>query len=124
MKHLVLLAACIAGCSSPSAQTVSSPASNEGNFKVAAWEERGCSDPVYPPESEATREEGAVDVLLFISREGQVLDTKIKQSSGHQRLDDAAVAAFKSCKFKVKHADDESLGTWFPIRFNWKLDRP
>lgn len=52
--------------------------------------------PPYPPISIHLNEEGTVTLNIAISNEGFVTDAMVSRSSGHQRLDDAAVAWVKS----------------------------
>ncbi len=48
---------------------------------------------IYPPESKAAREEGTAVLLLTVDATGDVIDAKVDQSSGHERLDAASRAA-------------------------------
>jgi protein TonB len=56
--------------------------------------------PVYPRVSERRGEQGRVVVRVLISATGVVLKTSVQQSSGHQRLDDAAMRAARAARFK------------------------
>jgi periplasmic protein TonB len=52
--------------------------------------------PPYPPISIRIGEEGVVSLRIAISNEGFVTDAVVTRSSGHPRLDDAAVAWVKA----------------------------
>ena len=52
---------------------------------------RPVTQPEYPPTSKRLGEAGTVVMLLTVNEEGKVTDAKIDQSSGFERLDEAAV---------------------------------
>lgn len=56
--------------------------------------------PVYPRLSRLHDETGRVVVLVRISAQGKVQDASIDISSGHERLDDAALDAARRARFK------------------------
>ncbi|MGN6579235.1 MAG: energy transducer TonB [Bordetella sp.] len=56
--------------------------------------------PVYPRLSRLYNETGRVVVLVRISAQGQVQDARIDTSSGHERLDAAALDAARRARFK------------------------
>ena len=55
---------------------------------------------MYPRASQRRNEQGRVVVRVVISTEGSVMDVWVKNSSGHQRLDEAALSAVRKVKFK------------------------
>lgn len=55
--------------------------------------------PDYPEESVRLREEGAVDLRFELLENGAVRDLEVAQSSGHARLDSAALAAARTWRF-------------------------
>jgi len=67
----------------------------------------------YPPESRRIGEEGNVIVSLVIQADGTVKDVKVVQSSGIQRLDEAAVLAASSWRFKPATQDGK------PVAYRW-----
>ena len=62
---------------------------------------------------------GTVRVYFFIDEDGQVRDTRIDQSSGHQALDDAALAVSEVYRFSAALNRDKKVPVWvsFPITF-------
>ena len=56
--------------------------------------------PVYPRASQRRKEQGKVVVRVVISPQGTVAQLWVKNSSGHSRLDQAALAAVRQVRFK------------------------
>ena len=74
----------------------------------------------YPPELRDRRIGGTVRVHFFIDESGQVQDTRIAETSGHQGLDDAALAVAGVYRFSPALNGDEPTSVWvsFPITFS------
>jgi periplasmic protein TonB len=62
---------------------------------------------------------GTVRVYFFIDENGQVQDTRIDQTSGHQALDNAALAVAGVYRFSAALNRDKKVPVWvsFPITF-------
>ena len=62
---------------------------------------------------------GTVKVYFFIDENGQVRDTRIDQTSGHQALDDAALNVAGVYRFSAALNRDKKVPVWvsFPITF-------
>jgi TonB family protein len=62
---------------------------------------------------------GTVRVYFFIDENGQVGDRRIDQSSGHQALDDVALAVAQVYRFSAAMNRDRVVPVWvsFPITF-------
>jgi len=73
----------------------------------------------YPPLLRDAGIGGTVKVYFFIDENGQVQDTRIDQSSGHQALDDAALKVANIYKFSPALNRDKKVPVWvsFPITF-------
>jgi periplasmic protein TonB len=56
--------------------------------------------PSYPRESRRLREQGVVLLTVSISRDGEVKGLSLKHGSGFSRLDESALVAVKSWRFK------------------------
>lgn len=80
---------------------------------------RACREPEYPSASERLGEQGTSAISLLIGEDGKVRDTRVDASSGHDRLDTAAVRAFSRCKFFVGTIDGKPEASWFSIRYKW-----
>lgn len=84
-----------------------------------------CLTLVYPAAAKQAREEGTVTVEVQFSRDGQVQDARIKESSGFPDLDDATLIALTkvSCPL-APPAKGKPAATpiWTPMKIVWKLD--
>ena len=56
--------------------------------------------PVYPRVSQRRGEQGRVVLRVLISPLGQVANVSVRTSSGHPRLDEAAVEAMRQARFR------------------------
>ncbi len=75
------------------------------------------SKPYYPLEAKLKGAEGAVDLLLEVSKKGDVKNVKIEKTSGYKVLDIAAVNYAENLKFKPAFADDKPANVWV----TWKV---
>jgi TonB family protein len=75
--------------------------------------------PEYPVESVDAGEQGKVTLHLHIGADGKVQDVRIAASSGHRRLDEAAVDIVRKCTFRS--ATDSALAET-TVEFVWKLE--
>jgi protein TonB len=82
---------------------------------------KSCRSPEYPAVSRRMEETGTVVLDFLIDLDGRVAESKVEQSSGHPRLDDAARDAMSLCKFKAGTIDGKPERTWARIRYTWKL---
>ncbi len=73
----------------------------------------------YPPLLRDAGIGGTVQVYFFIDEEGSVQDYRINESSGHQALDDAALAVADVYRFTAALNRDKKVPVWvsFPITF-------
>lgn len=73
----------------------------------------------YPPLLRDAGIGGTVEVYFFIDENGQVQDFQINKSSGHQALDDAALAVADVYRFTAALNRDKKVPVWvsFPITF-------
>ena len=73
----------------------------------------------YPPLLRDAGIGGTVRVFFFIDEEGAVQDYRIDESSGHQALDDAALAVADVYRFSAALNRDKKVPVWvsFPITF-------
>ncbi len=75
--------------------------------------------PTYPRLSRRMGEEGTVVLSVFINAEGQAERLQIHNSSGHSRLDEAALSTVKRWHFVPGKIAGVPAAMWFkvPIRF-------
>ena len=84
---------------------------------------RACRQPQYPSVSERLGESGTTAISLLVSAEGEVQQSKILESSGYQRLDQATIRAFSRCKFIVGTVNGKPEASWFSMRYMWVVPR-
>jgi protein TonB len=82
---------------------------------------KSCRLPEYPAVSRRMEEQGTVVLEMLIDLDGRVSDSKIAQSSGHPRLDEAAREALSLCKFIPGTIDGKAEKSWWPIKYTWRL---
>jgi periplasmic protein TonB len=79
-------------------------------------------DPEYPPTSRRLGEEGSLILQVLVEADGRVTDSKLVQTSGFDRLDQAALAGVKgNYRFVPGTVDGKPAPMWFTFRFTWKL---
>lgn len=78
--------------------------------------------PKYPYKSRIFEEEGSVVVTVSIDRNGKIVDSFIAKSSGHERLDLAALEASKKSSFNMTTLGDESFIS-HNLEFEFKLSK-
>jgi protein TonB len=78
--------------------------------------------PIYPRLSKRLREEGVVILDLWVLADGSVADVNIKISSGHPRLDNAALEAVKMWRYKPANQNGEAIAYRYeqPVEFAMK----
>jgi protein TonB len=81
---------------------------------------RGCREPEYPPVSARLGEAGRVVLALLVDTNGKVIDSRVQQSSGYPRLDEAARRALSLCKFQPGTADGKPVQAWGQIAYVFK----
>ncbi len=79
-------------------------------------------DVVYPALSRRRREIGLVIVSTLVDTDGRVVQTQIFQSSGFERLDDAAIAAVRKARFKPYMQSGQAATGWARIPIRFELD--
>ncbi len=78
-------------------------------------------NPTYPLTSRRNNEKGSVTIRFVIKSTGVVGDYDIINSSGYNKLDDAAVDAIKSWKFTPATIKGKGLNCWAVQTFNFGL---
>ena len=79
--------------------------------------------PEYPRLSRRARESGRVLVRVYLDEAGLPRTVQLSQSSGHARLDDAAVAAVQKARFKPYTEDGRPTPGWAFIPLDFDLEK-
>lgn len=76
--------------------------------------------PAYPSLSRRLGEQGIVLLEILILTDGSVGDIRIKESSGHKRLDDTATKAVKRWRYMPARRGDTPIEYWYlqPVEFS------
>jgi protein TonB len=75
----------------------------------------------YPPILRDAGIGGQVVVWFFISEDGQVLDKRVSQSSGHSQLDDAALEVADVYQFTAALNRDQKVKVWIQIPITFQV---
>lgn len=81
-----------------------------------------CKRPDYPAESIKQNHTGTVTLGFLIAKNGAVKESKVKKSSGHVALDEAAHTALVKCKFKPAIAKGKPVEAWTAVQYVWTLE--
>ena len=77
--------------------------------------------PAYPPASKRLGEQGKVVIRTFIGIDGVAQQAQIKQPSGYDRLDQAALATALKWRYVPGKRAGVAEAMWFDVPFNWVL---
>jgi bla regulator protein BlaR1 len=114
---LGLAAACIAGCAQlPAAEKAPAPVIPPvADFST-------CAKPVWPKQSLRNENTGTVTLGFNISADGQVEDSKVKNSSGFVALDEAAREGITKCMFRPATQAGTPVAAWMQMQYVWTLE--
>ncbi|WLT30480.1 energy transducer TonB [Geothrix sp. PMB-07] len=79
-------------------------------------------EPDYPALSKRFGEEGKVILRVLVNPEGQPEQVEVRQSSGHARLDQAALGTVKRWRFTPARRGTERLAAWVLVPLSFQLD--
>jgi TonB family protein len=79
--------------------------------------------PKYPARSAEEHEEGATKVNIRVAESGRVVDAEVAKSSGHKRLDSAALGAVRKWKFAPLPPGTAPDGAWVATEVRFILYR-
>lgn len=82
-----------------------------------------CPKPEYPALSMRLGESGTVVLEFLIGRDGRVHRSRVEQSSGHPRLDEAARRALSRCKFVPGTINGKPTEAWAKLQYTWQMPR-
>jgi len=102
------------------------PVNNESKISLPLIQQcygvQKTSTPVYPEESRLRNEQGTVVIKLLIDSKGNVAESSVKQSSGIDRLDKAALETVKTWCFNPPQRQGKPTTGVVEVPFNFKLD--
>ncbi len=76
--------------------------------------------PEYPDSARKDKVEGTTVLDITIDKQGKVKDPTVKQSSGHEDLDKAAVEAFSAWLFQPATLDGKPVAVYYTITINFR----
>lgn len=82
---------------------------------------RNCPEPEYPSLSLRLGEKGTVTLQFLIDIKGRVKESKVKDSSGHPRLDEAARSALSRCRFTPGTLNGVEEESWAELKYTWRI---
>ena len=91
-------------------------------FKPARADFDSCAKPVWPAASLKAQHTGKVTLAFEIGVDGKVVDSKVKQSSGHPELDQAAREGISLCRFRPATRNGKPVKQWMDMQYVWTLE--
>ncbi|MEP7156016.1 MAG: energy transducer TonB [Betaproteobacteria bacterium] len=79
--------------------------------------------PVYPPMSKRLNEQGKVILRVLIGLDGTAQQSEIATSSGHDRLDQAALETVKKWRYVPGKRNGVAEAMWFNVPINFVLEK-
>ncbi len=76
----------------------------------------------YPPASQDQGEEGTVKLSVLVEANGSVSEVKVTQSTGHQRLDAAAVRTARRAGYQPNSVNGTPVRTRFNTSYTFRLE--
>lgn len=97
------------------------PAAPPKTIPASAVEYIVSPKPVYPLYSRRAKETGVVMLRVLIDDQGLPAQIVIEKSSGFPRLDEAALTAMRSARFKPYRENGRALAAWAPAPVIFEL---
>lgn len=107
----------------PAASAASSTSSASGATSAARFDADYLRNPApdYPSVSRRMREEGTVYLDVSVTAEGRAGDLRIRKSSGHARLDEAALGAVRQWRFVPARRGAEAVAAQVVVPVVFRL---
>jgi periplasmic protein TonB len=77
--------------------------------------------PPYPAASKRLKETGSVLLRVWVTAEGAASQVELRQTSGYDRLDDAAIAAVRQWKFVPGQRNGVATAMWVNVPVTFEL---
>jgi len=103
---------------SPSPETATMQSATKNGRPIALSEIK----PHYPSVSRLRGEAGRVTIQVHVSDKGTVESVEVVTGSGHLALDDSAVAAIRTARFKPAEQDGKSVRSALNLQFEFRLE--
>jgi periplasmic protein TonB len=76
----------------------------------------------YPTVSLLFNEQGTSRIRFAVDSDGKLESASVAKSSGHQRLDEAAIRSLSTCQFRSgRDSEGKPKGGNFVVEYVWKL---
>lgn len=121
MFAIALMACAPLQAQTPESKSPPSGAQPDGASARAAIIFTSCDRPVYPQAARDEKREGLVVLVFQVGADSTVVESVVKQSSGHADLDEAARVGLAKCKFRAATKDGVAVADWVAIRYKWVL---
>ncbi|AVR98622.1 M56 family metallopeptidase [Pseudoduganella armeniaca] len=117
LPALALAAACAAGLAQAN---VDAPVEKPDHRAVVNL--NSCDKPVWPAAALAAQQTGTVTLRFLIDGDGNVADSRVHKSSGHESLDEAARSGIAKCHFKPAVYNGKPVKAWVMMQYVWTLE--
>jgi TonB family protein len=75
--------------------------------------------PDYPEAAKQEKRQGNVLLAFHIDADSTMLESKVKRSSGHADLDEAARVGLSKCKFRPSMRNGIAVPGWAELEYRW-----
>jgi TonB family protein len=79
--------------------------------------------PPYPPMSKRLREEGRVELRVYVLADGSAGKVEVRKSSGHARLDESARVTVKKWRFIPARRGDQAINAWMVVPISFQFNK-
>lgn len=92
-------------------------------MEIANLRVKSRTEPLYPAASRRGGEEGTVVIRLRVDERGRPVELSVVQSTGYNRLDEAALQAVRKWTFWPAMRGSEPISVWTTVRVTFRLDQ-
>lgn len=118
---LLTVPAMIAGCAAGSTVPPTAPADTAATPASIVF--GSCPQrPAWPEAARQEKRQGTVALAFQVDADSTVLDAKVKNSSGHADLDEAARVGLAKCKFRAARKNGQPVRDWAQVSYRWMLE--
>lgn len=82
-----------------------------------------CGSPPYPNTPDGPKTEGKYSAQFDVASDGTVLGIKIYQTTGNASVDDASLAAIRTCRFAPGTAEGKPVRATALVEIAWKGEK-